>query len=300
MLICRSSTALVALVLLATTTAGMREAQAAIVCQRKSRVTLRPGPRCMRKEQLVADLGALATARLLDTAGSALEARLGVLANEVGAVCASAPARRFVGSVPPTAPTPRLAGCRTLDDDPVACGAAFETGGRKARSCFPYAGRCLGCDDSYQGDVACTNACEPPDCKDATLKFVGSFDGCQHLTTQATCEAAFQLGGSTEDGALACYWDTSQSAQCFACDAYQQHMGHCTNACAVPLVQCRAPLAWVPNCFALSQQACGQSWQERDDDEGHRYPTSCYWGGPFGCTSCTLDSEFFPQCENRC
>jgi len=125
--------------------------------------------------------------------------------------------------------------CRAFDNNQADCESAWQTnsGSNFPVSCWYDAGACRGCGPYNLEDGLCTNTCtSEPFCDDVSLTIIPDRNRCRTLdsTDQATCEAAWHVGG---DGPASCWWDAPNS-DCLGCGPRNEYSGRCTNACGQP------------------------------------------------------------------
>jgi hypothetical protein len=272
-------------------------ANAAIVCQRKARVTLRPGPRCKHGEQMVVDLSTLADRSRVDGLLAGRGSDLARPENEIGVACPRDAGRRLVPAGTGVVPGLRVDGCRTVSD-PAVCAASFDTDGRTPFACFSYAGRCFACDTRLEALGVCVNTCQPLTCAAAPARRFTTY--CENQNTQADCDASFVASWGSEFGdrgrpdvaALTCRWN---GTSCILCGQGDARAGLC-QACATSSTRCASRPGPPTSCLDASTKAdCETRWSDFGP-----YGVSCYWTGS-SCNLCLINREFlFGACHNDC
>ena len=177
-----------------------RHAGAAVICQhpKKQAVRLRADV-CKAKEQTV-----FATGSVGELSGqiAGVGTQVGELRTVVGLECPGDPQRRLLTATRDIGGFLVLLGytqfslCRTLDDDPTACGQAFEVARYGAGACVPVRGKCLGCDTLLEARGVCRNVCQPPLACPADPTRTTQVGGCSELTSQPACTQAWTLSSS--------------------------------------------------------------------------------------------------------
>jgi hypothetical protein len=290
------------------------DAGAVVVCQRKKKVRLR-AESCKEKETPLFDSREVGVerervnahdARLDEHEGrideqegrlDAHDERIGGAQTALGQRCEGDPTRRPIAASIFGFGT--IAMCRTLDDDPEACGQSFEV--REdgvAASCVHLQGNCLGCDLGLHATGVCQNACQEIACADASLTGVGS---CSDLTSQVDCEQSWRPTGQFPTfeqsiQATPCHWNAGDT-RCEECGPRQISDGLCQNTCLTPdqFPLCRAEGRTYGDCGSLdgNESACNTTY------ELTLFGTAtCFYDG--NCEPCDPLSESEGDCTNDC
>jgi hypothetical protein len=293
------------------------DADAAVLCQRKKKLTIREAA-CKAKETLVQDLGQLGTG--VQQLGSDVQQLGGALGAQGGRLDAQTARVDFVvGQLRlecPAAPqlvrsetTPSFyfeniecgGGCRAHDGDPAACAGAWSTSEDGATSCFVFDGLCLPCADCGERAGACINACRPPHdpgCPtDPTRTVFAGGPGsqaCERFEDQASCVTAYHAGQN--DLVASCYWT---GTRCFGCGPRNENDGDCTNTCRT--TTCVDPTRTnLQECDDLGSDEviCNGSFQLA---EAGGAPESCRFDADAdACVACGIVEELRGRCTNVC
>jgi hypothetical protein len=283
-------------------------AGAAVICQQQKKkpvVHLRAGA-CKKSEQAVFDTQSEITQNqsLAETTSVIAET-----ASVAGTKCVGDPARHLVPGTTDVAGGLLLLGylssslCRTLDDDPTGCEAAFEPsiyGGTSA--CVYLAGKCQLCDVQLDATGVCRNVCQHPLSCALDPARTTRLSNCSEAANQPACEQAWTLGADFMRPpevmrATSCFWDAGACSRC-APDAISQ--GKCTNTCiaTADLPRCRASGRSFGKCSTLdgNAAACGQTYEL-----GHYGTQTCWYDAGSGhCYGCDPVAESKVQCSNGC
>jgi len=276
---------------------GVGSADAAVLCQRKSKVKIR-SETCKKKETLVQDLGMLAT----DVAGQAAETA--GLRGPFRLDCPGAP--ELVQAVSDDSfyydRIDCIGGCRTHDGSQAACEGAWALSEDGATSCFFFNGLCLPCADCGTRAGVCQNRCRvigtascPGDPTRTTFAGGPGSDACLGFGTQTACEAAFHFGLGKVPAT--CYWDGSN---CRGCGPYNENNGNCTNTCQTPT--CSDPARTTrAYCWGIGNDstACNAAWHLSAKSGAE--PASCWFDTDASqCKGCGIKHELRGDCVNAC
>lgn len=293
----------------------LSDAEAAVLCQRKKKLTIR-ATACKAKETLVQDLGQLGSG--VQQLGSDVQQLGGAVGAQGGRLDAQTSRVDFVVEqlrLECTAAPERVrvenddsfyydnvecgGGCRLHDGDPAACNAAWAISESGATSCFVFGDRCLPCADCGDEAGACTNACRPPrevTCENDPTRtvFAGGpgTEACSRFEDQTSCEQAYHAGRG--DVAASCFWT---GTQCRGCGPNNENDADCTNTCRVTTCA-DAGRTNLRECDDVDELVCPTSFQIADDGTGTT--ESCYFDADDGCLACTIQDELRGRCENVC
>jgi hypothetical protein len=269
--------------------------QAAVLCQRKGKVKIRPDA-CKGKETVVQDLAALqaATSDLVD--------------QQFRLTCVGAPELVKAGDDTTSFYYDNiscLGGCRTHDGNQSACEGAWAVSGNGATSCVFVNGFCVPCADCVDRRGACQNRCRTPGptgtcpADPTRTSFLGGprTDACRKARTQADCEKSFHLGQG--DLVASCAWDAG-SQRCFGCGPRRETNGDCTNTCRTRTCA-DASRTMFKRCTNIGNDSvtCAASWHLAARNAGE--PASC-WFDAVGaeCKGCGIVQEVAGFCTNTC
>ena len=286
---------LLAAVLATTLAAGLpRDASGAVMCQKKKAVHVRANV-CKAKEQAVFDTG-----------------EVGTIQSYLGLECAGEPQRRLLTVSRDVSASLGMLGylagslCRTLDDDPAACGQSFELAGYGASACAVVRGKCLPCDILLELSGVCRNVCQPAVTCPADPSRTTVLLDCSDATTVAACAAAWSATTSYATPTdvirgVSCFWDTSVvPAKCDRCSPEATSTGKCGNTCIAPadLPRCRVGGRTFGSCDVLdgNPAACNLTYQSGP------YGTETCWYDivPGQCGGCNPVDEAQGKCSNGC
>jgi hypothetical protein len=271
------------------------DAGAAVLCQRKNRIKVRPEV-CKKKETLIQDLGTLGTGLAGQTG------RIDKIVQQFRLECVGAP--NLVEATSKDSlyfdSIDCAGGCRTHDGDQTACEGAWAISNKGATSCFYFKGLCLPCAGCGEDAGVCDNTCRAPSApvtcpNDPTRTiFVGPSGtaACQSIDNQTECEQAYHE--SSNGSPASCYWT---GAACRGCGPSNENDQSCTNTCRT--VGCADPArTTLVRCTNLGtdEAACAQAWH-LTGNEGE--PASCYFTGG-QCRGCGFPNELAGDCDNTC
>jgi hypothetical protein len=308
---------LAAMLVLPLASAFAPDANAAVLCQRKNKVKLRPTA-CKGKETQVQDLQQLGTN--VDQVGSSVQqlgtdlgtqtSRLGAqttrlddLIGQLRIECTNAPELVKVESGDSFYfdNLECRGGCRTHDGNRTACEDAWAISDSGATSCFFFKNLCLPCADCGEESGACQNTCQVPldvTCPNDPTRtvFAGGprTEACQRFTTQQDCEKAFHANFNLEP--TSCFW---KGGQCRGCGPNNENNQDCTNTCRT--VECAdESRTTLKDCEDVGNDAvaCAQTWN-LDEDSGD--VASCFFDdAAMECESCGFQNELRDRCDNVC
>jgi hypothetical protein len=298
------------------------DADAAVVCPRKNEVRLRAEACKQRetrlfdtaevgveRERLTAQDGRLAEQQesldqqqgRLDEQDGGLDAHEARLADTEIALdhrCPGDPERRVLPLGLEGAAD--LARCRTLDDDPEACGRSFQLHAGGATACAHVQGNCIACTAPLHAAGACENTCRPFSCADPTR--TTGVTTCTELPTQGDCESSWTASGNYSTPAAVfqatpCWWD-AMMARCNLCLARDVSRGRCQNSCLTPeqFPRCRAAGRTYGNCNDLDgdEPGCLSFYQGSE-----RGTQTCFYDAG-QCAPCDPITESEGKCSNDC
>lgn len=264
-------------------------ASAAVLCQRKNRVKVRPDA-CKGKEVQIQDLAAAG-------AGADAASRL------FQATCTRDPDRTLVVGTPPFlyAGDDCEGGCRVHDGDQAACEAAFQLGWDGPTGCVHLDGKCVPCKGCGERAGRCIDVCEPRFCTaPARTVFKGGpgTEACRDLGTQGECEAAWAMQGGRQP--VSCWWD-AVATECYGCGEQNESDGDCTNVCRDP-DECADPgRSFVAYCGMLNGDETGCDAAYTKGGGGNATPYTCYYdAGPGECRECRTVEELLGRCADTC
>jgi hypothetical protein len=277
------------------------EAGAAVMCQKKKAVRLRNDV-CKAKEQTVFSTGAVGD----------LSGQVATVRTHLGLECPGDPQRRLLTVTRDVSGSLGMIGyvagplCRTLDDDPVACGQSFELASYGASACVLVRGKCVPCDVLLEVGSVCRNVCQPAVTCPADASRTTLLLDCSDATTAAACGAAWSATFSYAIPTdvvrgVSCFWDiAAMPARCDRCDPEATSMGKCGNTCIGPadLPRCRVGGRTFGSCDVLAGNpaACALTYQAGP------YGTETCWydAGPGQCEGCDPVAEAQGKCTNGC